>query len=101
MPDGTADASSTLGERYPYATANVARLTIAQALAGANSVVVYAQSLNDFLVFGTMTVGSFLSGGLLAIYGWNTVLWASLVPVALAAALLSLLAGKRLARDAK
>lgn len=31
------------------------------------------QSLNDFLVFGTMAVGSFSSGGLLTSYGWATV----------------------------
>lgn len=42
------------------------------------------QSLNDFVVFGTMAVGSFLSGGLLAAYGWNSVLWLSFVPLALA-----------------
>jgi predicted MFS family arabinose efflux permease len=35
------------------------------------------QSLNDFIVFGTMAIGSFLSGGLLTAYGWNTVLWVS------------------------
>jgi len=42
------------------------------------------QSLNDFLVFGTMAFGSFLSGGLLTTYGWNTVLWLSFIPIALA-----------------
>lgn len=42
------------------------------------------QSLNDFVVFGTMAIGSFLSGGLLAAYGWNTVLWLSFVPLTLA-----------------
>ena len=40
------------------------------------------QSLNDFIVFGVMAVGSFLSGGSLSAFGWNTVLWASLVPLA-------------------
>jgi MFS family permease len=44
------------------------------------------QSLNDFVVFGTMAVGSFLSGGLLTSYGWNTVLWLSFAPLALAVA---------------
>lgn len=43
------------------------------------------QSLNDFIVFGTMAVGSFLSGGLLTAYGWNTVLWVSCAPLAVAA----------------
>ncbi len=42
------------------------------------------QSLNDFVVFGTMAVGSFLSGGLLSAYGWDMVLWLSFVPLALA-----------------
>ena len=42
------------------------------------------QSLNDFIVFGTMAVGSFASGSLLAAYDWNTVLWVSFAPLALA-----------------
>lgn len=42
------------------------------------------QSLNDFAVFGTMTFGSFLSGGLLTAYGWNTILSLSFIPLALA-----------------
>jgi MFS family permease len=46
------------------------------------------QSLNDFLVFGLMAVGSFASGGLLTGFGWNTVLWVSLVPLLIAAAAL-------------
>jgi predicted MFS family arabinose efflux permease len=44
------------------------------------------QSLNDFMVFGTMTFGSFLSGGLLSAYGWDVVLWLSLVPPVFAVA---------------
>ncbi len=51
------------------------------------------QSFNDFAVFGTMAVGSFLSGGLLTAYGWNTVLWLSFVPLAIAIAALA--AGRR------
>ncbi len=47
------------------------------------------QSLNDFIVFGTMAVGSFASGGLLAAYGWDTVLWVSFLPLALAVCALS------------
>lgn len=43
------------------------------------------QSLNDFIVFGTMAFGSFLSGGLLSAYGWNSVLWLSFAPLVLAA----------------
>lgn len=47
------------------------------------------QSLNDFLVFGLMAVGSFSSGGLLSTHGWTAVLWGSLVPLGLAAVVLS------------
>jgi MFS family permease len=32
-----------------------------------------AQSFNDFLVFGTMVIGSLASGGVLATYGWSMV----------------------------
>ncbi|OJY63084.1 MAG: MFS transporter [Sphingobium sp. 66-54] len=42
------------------------------------------QALNDFIVFGTMAVGSFSSGGLLTAYGWDMVLWVSFGPLALA-----------------
>ena len=42
------------------------------------------QSLNDFIVFGLMAIGSFSSGGLLSAYGWNTVLWVLFVPLVLA-----------------
>lgn len=42
------------------------------------------QSLNDFIVFGTMAIGSFASGGLLAAYDWNTVLWVSFGPLVFA-----------------
>ncbi len=35
------------------------------------------QSLNDFLVFGVMILGSFSSGVLLNAFGWNAVLWGS------------------------
>jgi len=48
------------------------------------------QSLNDFLVFGLMVVGSFSSGSLLSVYGWNTVLWVSLVLLVPAVAALAL-----------
>jgi MFS family permease len=52
------------------------------------------QSLNDFIVFGTMAVGSFASGSLLAAYDWATVLQVSFVPVALALAILALTKGR-------
>lgn len=42
------------------------------------------QSLNDFIIFGLMAIGSFSSGGLLSAYGWDTVLWVSFIPLALA-----------------
>ena len=48
------------------------------------------QSLNDFIVFSMMAIGSFASGGLLAAYGWNTVLLVSFAPLALAVAALAL-----------
>lgn len=43
------------------------------------------QSLNDFIVFGLMAIGSFSSGGLLSAYGWSAVLWVSFIPLAAAA----------------
>ena len=53
------------------------------------------QSFNDFAVFGTMAFGSFLSGGLLTSYGWNTILWLSFLPVLLAIAVLAWTAAAR------
>ena len=47
------------------------------------------QSFNDFIVFGTMAIGSFASGGLLAAYDWDMVLWVSFVPLALAVVVLA------------
>jgi MFS family permease len=47
------------------------------------------QSLNDFVVFGTMVVGSFLSGSLLTSYGWGAVLGLSFVPLGAAVAALA------------
>jgi len=49
------------------------------------------QSLNDFLVFGTMTAGSLSSGTLLATSGWTMVLITSFVPLTLAAVALVVL----------
>ena len=59
------------------------------------------QSLNDFLVFGTMAFGSFLSGGLLTAFGWNTVLWLSFAPLAVSIAALATTAASRRARAVK
>jgi MFS family permease len=42
------------------------------------------QSLNDFIVFGLMAIGSFSSGGLLSAFGWDMVLWVSFGPLAIA-----------------
>lgn len=53
------------------------------------------QSLNDFVVFGTMAFGSFLSGALLASYGWSTVLLLSFAPLAFAAIALAFTAASR------
>lgn len=53
------------------------------------------QSLNDFLVFGTMTVGSLASGSLLLSSGWNTVLWVTYVPLAVAVAALAATLSRR------
>ena len=45
------------------------------------------QAFNDFLIFGSMAVGSFSSGALLTRYGWAAVN-ALVFPVVLAAAIL-------------
>ena len=34
-----------------------------------------AQAFNDFLVFGSMVIGSLASGGVLTAYGWDMVNW--------------------------
>ncbi|MHA6833394.1 MFS transporter [Ralstonia pseudosolanacearum] len=44
------------------------------------------QSIHDFVVFGAMVVGSFVSGGLLTTYGWSLVCALILPPVLIAAA---------------
>ncbi|WP_105102907.1 MFS transporter [Microbulbifer pacificus] len=49
------------------------------------------QSLNDFIVFGLMALGSFVSGGLLSVFGWNTVLWVSFPPLAITVVALAIL----------
>jgi len=46
------------------------------------------QSLNDFIVFGLMAIGSFSSGGLLGAFGWDMVLWVSFGPLVIAVAAL-------------
>jgi MFS family permease len=53
------------------------------------------QSFNDFAVFGTMAIGSFLSGGLLSAFGWDMVLWQSFAPLCIA--VVALAAGRRVA----
>lgn len=58
------------------------------------------QSLNDFIVFGTMALGSLSSGGLLTAYGWGTVLWVSFIPLAVAVVALTAMASSRPGRVA-
>lgn len=53
------------------------------------------QSFNDFILFGMVALGSFLSGGFLTTYGWNTVLRLSFVPLALAVFVLARSQGRR------
>jgi MFS family permease len=48
------------------------------------------QAFNDFLVFGTMALGSFASGQLLANYGWSAVNMVVFPPVLLGLAVLTL-----------
>ncbi len=48
------------------------------------------QALNDFLVFGTMAVGSFSSGQLLANYGWSAMNLVVYPPVLLGLVVLAL-----------
>ena len=53
------------------------------------------QAFNDFLVFGMMAVGSFLSGQLLANYGWSAVNLVVLPPVLLGLTVLTLTSWSR------
>ena len=46
------------------------------------------QSFNDFLIFGTMAIGSFASGKVLATLGWAAVNEVVFPPVLLAVAML-------------
>jgi MFS family permease len=50
------------------------------------------QAFNDFLIFGTMAVGSFASGAMLAHFGWYLVNLVMLPVVAAAGAMLAWLA---------
>jgi MFS family permease len=43
------------------------------------------QAFNDFVVFGFVAIGSFISGGLLETYGWTMVCWVALPPLFIAA----------------
>jgi len=56
------------------------------------------QAFNDFLVFTTMVIGSFASGGLLTTYGWDMVCWIIFPPILVAMAALAV--RKRLHRSA-
>ncbi len=55
------------------------------------------QAFNDFLVFGTMAVGSFASGGLLNHFGWDAVNWVVFPPVLVALGVLVVSRGRRVA----
>ena len=55
------------------------------------------QALNDFLVFGTMVVATFASGGLLTEYGWAMVCWIAFPPLLLAWLALRAQASRRIA----
>lgn len=50
---------------------------------------VKVQAANDFLVFGSVAVASFSSGGLLSAGGWTSVNWLVFPPVAIALALVA------------
>ncbi len=58
------------------------------------------QSFNDFLVFGSMAIGSFASGTLLATFGWDAVNGVVFPVVLAAGALLLWLQGRERLRDA-
>jgi MFS family permease len=53
------------------------------------------QALNEFLVFGTVTCASFLSGSLYSSFGWATVNGALILPIGLTLAALGVLALRR------
>jgi MFS family permease len=59
------------------------------------------QAFNDFLVFGTMALGSFASGQLLAHYGWSAVNIVVFPPVLLGLAVLALASFARRRRSAQ
>ncbi len=46
------------------------------------------QSFNDFVIFGTMALGSFSSGKLLTSFGWDAVNWVAFPPISIALAAL-------------
>lgn len=50
---------------------------------------VKVQAANDFLVFGSVAIASFSSGGLLSAGGWDSVNWLVFPPVAIALALVA------------
>jgi MFS family permease len=58
------------------------------------------QAFNDFLIFGTMAVGSFASGAMLAHFGWYLVNLVMLPVVAVAGAMLAWLAARERPRFA-
>jgi MFS family permease len=57
------------------------------------------QARYDLIVFATVAAGSFSSGGLLTAFGWDAVLWVSLLPIAFAAIALAVEPAFRPARS--
>jgi MFS family permease len=57
------------------------------------------QAFNDFVVFGCVAVGSFISGGLLETFGWEVVCGVALPPLVIAAVSLTATGTFRRATD--
>ena len=53
------------------------------------------QAVNDFLVFGMVTIATFASGALHDHYGWNAVNLGVIVPVTIAASMIGWLLLRR------
>ena len=57
------------------------------------------QAFNDFVVFGCVAVGSFISGGLLETYGWEVVCAVALPPLVIASVSLTATGAFRRMKD--
>ncbi len=58
------------------------------------------QAVNDFLIFGMVAISSFSSGALLNVFGWETVNYAAILPLAAVVAATLWLKGRRRAQPA-